>query len=187
MADLKQLALAGTSLDVPTSLNDLSDVSAPSPSNGQALVYDATAAVWRNRSVSSGGGSDMPIYVELPKSASDSTPSGLAMLAWPNGMRYVYCTGTPSISDATTGFIPPEYMGNGSVHIIDKQQTIISSSKNTYLSNITLGQIGNTVIGDSTSGATVTFERGISRTATDNSPTYLHPQKTSILFFVNPA
>ena len=56
MADLKQLALAGTALDVPTTLNDLSDVNAPSPVGGQVLGYDASLGVWRNRSISGGAG-----------------------------------------------------------------------------------------------------------------------------------
>lgn len=38
MADLKQLTLAGTALDVPTALNDLTDVNAPSPVAGQVLT-----------------------------------------------------------------------------------------------------------------------------------------------------
>lgn len=136
-----------------------------------------------------GGGSNMPIHVNLPKSASDSAPSGLAMLAWPNGMRYVYCTVNPGSSDVT-GFIPPEYMGNGSVCIIDKQQVVLRTSRNTSQPNpvnsITVGQNGNTVVGDSVSGATVTFEAGFQHISAHISITPLTPAKTSILFFVNP-
>lgn len=134
-------------------------------------------------------GSDMPIHVNLPKSASDSTPSGLAMLAWPNGMRYVYCTEPPGENNVT-GFIPPEYMGNGSVYIADKSQTIVRSYRNSsspyYVSSITVDQNGNTVIGNSTSGAEVFFEAGFRHGSTQNSVTKLAPAKTSILFFVNP-
>lgn len=139
-----------------------------------------------------GGASDMPIHVILPKSASDSTPSGLAMLAWSNGMRYVYCTADPGSNDVT-GFIPPEYMGNGSVYVVDKFQTIHStfraSSAPYALFNVKLGQYGNSVIGDSTSGANVIFEAGFSgTTSATNKPitTKSQPAKTSILFFVNP-
>ena len=111
-----------------------------------------------------GGGSDMPIHVTLPKSASNSADSGLAMLAWPNGMRYVYCTVSPGTSADTTGYISPEYMGNGPVYISDQV-----GRGNSALYEIT-------VIGDSTSGAVVTFKYILG----------YPPSKTSILFFVNP-
>jgi len=39
-----------------SALNGLSDVTLTSPSNGQALVYDATAGMWKNSTVSGGGG-----------------------------------------------------------------------------------------------------------------------------------
>lgn len=135
-----------------------------------------------------GGGGDMPIHVTLPKSASDASPSGLAMLAWPNGMRYVYCTAAPSTSGDTTGFIPPEYMGSGSVHITDKASCITSAVRASNVFNsIGVSIVGNSVIGDSVSGATVTMSRSLAGAAS-TSGVFLatEPAKTSILFFVNP-
>lgn len=111
----------------------------------------------------SGGGGGMPVRVLLPKSASNSDASGLAMLAWSNGMRYVYCTADPGAKDAT-GFIPPEYMGNGSVWICDKAA---AGSSTLYETSVT---------GNSTSGAAVTFKSFLGYSVS----------KTSILFFVNP-
>ena len=40
-----------------SSLNDLSDVSISSPSNGQSLLYNSTSNSWKNSTVSGGGGS----------------------------------------------------------------------------------------------------------------------------------
>ena len=130
------------------------------------------------------GGGDVPIHILLPKSPTDNSDSGLAMLAWPNGMRYVYCTGDPG-ANTVTGFIPPEYMGNGSVYINDKEQCIVAAgSTGTYYLKTEVN--GNSVVGDSTTGATVTFERGVAAVSGAAASSLL-PNKTSILFFVNPA
>lgn len=53
MADLKQLTLAGTALAVPTALNDLTDVNAPSPVSGQVLTFDGAA--WTPRANQAAG------------------------------------------------------------------------------------------------------------------------------------
>ena len=39
-----------------STLNDLTDVNAPSPSDGQALVWNASTSEWQAQTVSGGGG-----------------------------------------------------------------------------------------------------------------------------------
>lgn len=127
----------------------------------------------------------MPTHITLPKSATDSNASGLEMLAWPNGMRYVYCASDPGNTANITGHIPPEYMGSGSVYINDKVQTVSTvGSINQFYLQFTIS--GNSVVGDSTDGATVTFERGVVL-GSGTPASFRQPNKTSILFFVNQA
>lgn len=54
MADLKQLTLAGTALDVPAALNDLSDVNAPSPVAGQVLTC-GNGGIWTSQAFQAAG------------------------------------------------------------------------------------------------------------------------------------
>ena len=83
MADLKQLALAGTSLDVPTSLNDLSDVSASAPVVGQVLTFENGA--W------------------LPRANQAAGFPGLDALDWKNPLELGFTKGDLPILAANTG------------------------------------------------------------------------------------
>lgn len=94
MANVNSLTVGNTTLPIANTLAALDDVSAPSPIDGQALVYDATAAVWRNKSVPSGGGGSGVIEGEytIPeiywcdnkgkKLASGNTIAGQNAKAW---------------------------------------------------------------------------------------------------------
>lgn len=133
-----------------------------------------------------GGGSAMPIHVELPKSASDSTHSGLAMLAWPDGRRYVYSTTSNS---ENTAFIPPEYMGVGSVYIRRAVQVISSVTRNPSsqgaVNSISASVVYDSVVGNSSDGATVNFSKLYSGSAGTTMWSNVDGS-TSISFCVNP-
>lgn len=132
-----------------------------------------------------GGGSAMPIHIQLPKSASDSTYSGLDMLAWPDGKRYVYAT---TDSASRSAFIPPEYMGVGSVYISRATQIMNSAIRaSSSLYSFTMITVYDTVIGDSTNGATVSFAAFKSGNAGTSSADWPdNPGSTSMTFYVNP-
>lgn len=72
MADLKQLTLAGTALDVPTALNDLSDVNAPSPVDGQVLTF--TGDGWAARAQSSAVGGNYSTSEQVVGTWIDGKP-----------------------------------------------------------------------------------------------------------------
>ena len=128
----------------------------------------------------------MPIHVTLPNSASDPTPSGLEMLAWPDGKRYVYAT---SSSSAARAFIPPEYMGVGDTYIREAVQIISAASRMTTspytLTNIGTAVFYNSVVGNATDGATVAFAELRAGQAT-NGTWSLYPGSTHMTFYVNP-
>lgn len=153
---------------------------------GAVTASDTVLSAIGKLQANSGGGSAMPIHVELPKSASDPTPSGLEMLVWPDGKRYVYAASSSSDAQA---FIPPEYMGVGEVYIREAVQIISTASRATAapfaVSNIGTTVLYNSVVGNATDGATVSFAQLRSGQAT-SSAWNTHPGSTHMTFYVNP-
>ena len=80
---LKQLSLGGTTLDVPTGLNDLTDVAALAPVNGQVLTFDENK--WQPRAFAAAG---------FP---------GLAALNWKDPLSLGMTKGSLPIASANTG------------------------------------------------------------------------------------
>lgn len=56
LANTLTIAAAGGGSGGATTLDELTDVSAASPTNGQALVYNSTSSQWEAQTLSSGGG-----------------------------------------------------------------------------------------------------------------------------------
>lgn len=77
-----------------TSLNQLSDVSLTSPTNGQALLYDSSTGLWKNGTVSGGGGgtgSVTSVAMSVPTgfsiSGSPITSSGTLAVTFASGYK----------------------------------------------------------------------------------------------------
>lgn len=58
---------------VPSALDDLTDVDAAAPTDGQALAWDAGATAWTPQTIAGGGGLPFAIAVEATTLASDIT------------------------------------------------------------------------------------------------------------------
>ena len=79
---------------IPTSINDLSDVNAPSPSNGQVLKWNSTLGHWEPGADQTGAGGSGIALSDL-SAAVDDTPSGNGSLSY-NNMSGVF-TYTPPV------------------------------------------------------------------------------------------
>jgi hypothetical protein len=94
---------------IPTALDDLSDVNAPTPSNGQALIYNTTSGDWEATTLASGG-TVTSVALTMPAAFSVAgspvtTAGTLAVTGSGNGSQYIDGTGAlqtfPSISAGT--------------------------------------------------------------------------------------
>lgn len=125
MADLKQLTLAGTALDVPTALNDLSDVKAPSPVAGQVLTFTGDGGIWTpqvNQAAGFPGLSALdwknPLNVGMKKGALAISGGSFEIAKFQNQV-FFRMTGVLVTSSVNVGVwyslftsVPPEWLPN---------------------------------------------------------------------------
>lgn len=105
---------------IPTNLDDLGDVNAPTPSNGQVLTYNSTSGDWEAATPSTGSGTVTSVGLTMPSAFnvanSPVTTSGtLAVTGAGTTDQYVRGDGTLANFPATGGGGGQVFYFNGNV------------------------------------------------------------------------
>jgi hypothetical protein len=121
------------------SLDGLTDVSVPSPTNGQALVYNNSTSLWTAQTISSGGSTTLDGLTDV---SAPSPTNGQALIYNTSSSQWVAQTlssGVTTLDGLTDVFTP--FPSNGEVlSYSGTQWTNISLTKN----NVGLGNVDNT-------------------------------------------
>ena len=102
---------------IPTALDDLSDVNAPTPSNGQALIYNSASGDWEAVTPASGG-TVTSVALTMPSAftvgGSPITTAGtLGVTGSGNGSQYIDGTGALQTFPSIPTALPPNGAASG--------------------------------------------------------------------------
>ena len=124
---------SGGSISAAVYLSQLADVALSNPTDGQALVYDATTGKWKNGTVSSG--------VDM------STVWSALAAATNEQINYSHLSGAVKFGTAGNDYIPIT-IGSNTKNVLTAHQSLSSYATKTWVGNNYLALTGGTVTGD---------------------------------------